>query len=126
MLKFHPKKTLQAAAVVGAVIRKPIGPEHTAVTRRTAARFGPGWASKAQVASPNRPITCWIATRESALLAFACLDATARGFFGPIGIDDAARGQGIGAPAFFKRVAAAVEISDSSPGLYAGSLPPAP
>ena len=134
-----------------AAVRKPIGPEHAAITVWVATRFGPGWASEAQVALSNRPITLWIATRGTTLLGFACFDATARGFIGPIGVDDSARGQGlgaallracltdmrsfgygyaiagsVGAPGFFERVAGAVEIADSSPGLYAGRLPPEP
>ena len=149
LIKLYPQEALQAANVAGAVVRKPIGPEHTAITNWVASRFGPGWASEVQVALSNRPITCWIATRNSTLHGFACFDATARGFFGPIGVDDAVRGQGVGAallraclldmrsigygyaiaggvgaPAFFQRVAGAVEIADSSPGVYAGRLPP--
>jgi GNAT superfamily N-acetyltransferase len=149
LIKLYPPETLQAADAAGAAVRKPIGPEHAAITRWVAGRFGPGWASEVQVALSNRPVTCWIATRDTVLLGFACFDATARGFFGPIGIDDAARGQGVGAallraclhdmrsfgygyaiaggvgaPGFFHRVAGAVEIADSSPGLYAGRLPP--
>ena len=151
LIKLYPPEMLQAAEVAGAVVRKPIGPEHTAITQWVAARFGPGWASEVQVALSNRPVTCWIATRDATLLGFACFDATARGFFGPIGVDDAARSQGIGAallraclrdmrsfgygyaivggvgaPGFFERVAGAVEIADSSPGLYAGRLAPVP
>jgi predicted N-acetyltransferase YhbS len=78
-------------------------------------------------------------------------DATARGFVGPIGVIESARGHGIGAalvlaclhdmrsagygyaiaghvgePEFFKRVANAIEIPDSTPGLYANMLRPEP
>lgn len=131
----------------GDVVRKPIGPEHDLVIRWVAQRFGSGWASEARVALGNRPVSLWIAAREGSLVAFACFDATARGYVGPIGVDAAVRGTGlggallraclsdmraigygyaiagaVGAPAFFRRVAGAVEIADSSPGLYAGRL----
>jgi ribosomal protein S18 acetylase RimI-like enzyme len=147
LIKLYPADALAPPAVPGAVIRKPTGPEHTAVTQWVATQFGTGWASEVQVALGNRPVTLWLATREAALLGFACFDATARGFFGPIGVDSAVRSQGIGAallraclldmraagygyaiaggvgaPAFFRRVAGAVEIADSAPGLYAGQL----
>ena len=143
--------TANANATATASIRKPIGPDHTVVLDWVAAHFGAGWASEVQVALTNRPITLWIATRDTSLVGFACFDATARGFIGPIGVADAARGQGIGAallracltdmrsfgygyaiagcvgaPAFFARVAGAIEIADSSPGLYAGRLAPKP
>lgn len=150
LIKLYPAPALPGD-VAGSVIRKPIGPEHDAIKQWVAARFGPGWASEAQVALSNRPVTLWIATREGLLLGVACFDATARGFFGPIGVDDAAQAQGVGAAllraclhdmrafgygyaiaggvgaqAFFERVAGAVEIAGSSPGLYAGRLPPEP
>lgn len=151
LIKLYPPPAVPLADLGGAVVRKPIGPEHDAVTRWVAARFGPGWVSEAKVALSNRPVTLWIASRDSQLLGFACFDATARGFFGPIGVDNAARAQGIGAalllaclhdmrsfgygyaiaggvgaPGFFERVAGAVEIADSSPGLYADRLSPEP
>jgi GNAT superfamily N-acetyltransferase len=131
------------------VLRKPIGAEHAAIARWVADRFGAAWASEVQVALAKRPVSVWIATRHAELLGFACYDATALGFFGPIGVADAARGQGlgaallrvglqdmraagygyaiagdVGAPEFFRRVAGAVDIPDSTPGLYAGRLPP--
>ena len=130
-------------------LRKPIGPEHTAVARWVGERFGTGWTSEVQVALANRPVSVWIATRGAALLGFACYDATARGFFGPIGVAETARGQGlgsallraclqdmraagygyaiaggVGAPEFFRRTAGAIDIPDSSPGLYANQLTP--
>ena len=150
---FAPSSVLAvstAAETDTALVRKPIGPDHDLVTHWVAARFGPGWASEAQVALSNRPNTLWIAVRHGTLLGFACFDATARGFVGPIGVDAAARGRGVGAallraclhdmrsfgygyavaggvsaPGFFERVAGAVEIVGSSPGLYAERLAPA-
>lgn len=134
-------------SIEGVEIRKPIGPEHTTVARWVEKQFGVGWASEVQVALANRPVSAWLATRSGELLGFACFDATARGFFGPIGISEGARGQHLGAslllaclrdmrtvgygyaivgsagaPEFFRRVAGASEIPDSTPGLYAGML----
>ena len=153
LIKLYPPEApglaLSAADAAAAVVRKPIGPEHDALVRWAAERFGPGWASELRVALANRPVTVWIATRGTALLGFACFDATARGFFGPIGIDAEARGRGlgaallraclrdmratgygyaivggVGAPAFFSRVGGAVEIAGSTPGLYENRLTP--
>ncbi len=132
-----------------AIPRKPIGPEHAAVARWVGERFGPGWASEVQVALANRPVSIWIAAHQTELLGFACYDATARGFFGPIGVAESAQGRGLGAallhaclqdmraagygyaivggagaPDFFRRVAGATEIPDSTPGLYANRLAP--
>ena len=128
-------------------LRKPIGPEHAVVVRWVAGHFSAGWASEVQVALNNRPVSVWIATQRAELLGFACFDATARGYFGPIGVADAMRARGlgaallrvclqdmraagygyavaggVGAPEFFRRVAGAIDIPDSTPGLYADQL----
>lgn len=130
-------------------IRKPIGPEHDLITAWVSKTFSPGWASEVRVALNNRPVSLFIATRgePSELIGFCCYDATALGFVGPIGVAESARGTGVGAallracladmravgygyavagavgaPEFFRRVAGAVEIPDSSPGIYRGML----
>jgi GNAT superfamily N-acetyltransferase len=131
----------------GVTVRKPIGPEHDAVVRWVADRFGAGWASEVGVALGNRPVTVWLAVRDAVLVGFCCHDATARGFVGPIGVaaDEREHGigarllmaslremratgygyavaGGVGAPAFFERVAGAVAIDGSTPGMYADRL----
>jgi ribosomal protein S18 acetylase RimI-like enzyme len=137
---------LPAAEAAGKV-RKPLAPEFTAVVRWVAETFGAGWSSEASAALSNRPISLFIAQQGNDLQGFCCYDATARGFVGPIGVLDSARGQGIGAalllaclhdmrtmgygyaiaghvgaPDFFRKVAGATEIPDSTPGLYANML----
>ena len=91
----------------------------------------------------NTPISCFIAVQESAPIGFGCYDATALGFFGPIGVLEPCRGQGtgvallraclldmklkgygyaivgaVGPTDFYRRTVGAVEIPDSSPGLW--------
>ncbi len=138
-----------AAATTAAAVRKPIGPEHDLVVDWIGAQFGPGWSSEARVALGNRPPTLFVATsgEPPALLGFCAYDATARGLLGPVGVAEHARGGGVGAalllaclrdmralgygyavvggvgaPEFFRRVAGATEIDDSTPGLYGGML----
>lgn len=130
-------------------VRKPIASEHDLLTTWIAHHFTPAWASEARAALANRPLTLFIATRgdPSELLGFCSYDATARGFVGPIGVLNAARRTGIGAallraclhdmramgygyavagavgaPDFFRHVAGAIDIPDSTPGIYAGML----
>ncbi|NQT51933.1 GNAT family N-acetyltransferase [bacterium] len=129
----------------GVTIRKPIGPDALRVQRWVAATFGDGWASEFGVTVGRHPFTSFIAVEAEELVGFACYDATARGFFGPIGVREDRRRKGIGAalilaclqdmklqgygyaivgavgPAdFYTRVCGAVPIPDSSPGIYAG------
>ena len=135
-----------AAPSVGGV-RKPIAPEHALVLAWVAKTFSPAWSSEAAAALSHRPSTLFIAQRDNSLLGFCCYDATARGFVGPIGVLDSDRGKGIGAalllaclhdmrtmgygyavagwvgePGFFRTVAGAIEIPDSTPGIYAHLL----
>jgi GNAT superfamily N-acetyltransferase len=127
--------------------RKPLGSECTLVAQWVEAHFSPAWSSEASAALANRPITLFIAQQGNDLQGFCCYDATARGFVGPIGVVESARGTGIGAalllaclydmrtmgygyaiaghvgaPDFFRKVAGATEIPDSTPGLYANML----
>ena len=134
-------------ANAGIVIRRALPLERDIVIDWMRPRFYPGWSGEAALAMSQLPVTLWIATRGQTLLGFACHDATARGFFGPTGVDEAARGQGIGEAllfatlrgmreagygyavigdpgpvAFYQRRLDAMEIAGSTPGIYAGML----
>lgn len=131
----------------GITIRRALGPELAAVAAWITRHFNTGWASEATVAICRQPVSCFIAVRQGQLLGFACYDATTRGFFGPTGVDEAERGQGIGhalllaclldmraqgyayavigdaGPVdFYARTVGATPIADSTPGIFAGLL----
>lgn len=80
----------------GILIRKPIGPEHRLIAEWVEVNFSINWASEAAVALTNRPVSIFIAIKDNNLIGFSCYDATALGFFGPIGVTDSARGHGTG------------------------------
>ncbi len=113
--------------------------------------FSARWVSECRIAMSHSPIGCVIATRDREILGFACYDATARGFVGPMGVSESARGCGVGrvllvtalehmrtlgygyaiiggvGPAdFYARCVGATPIADSSPGIYADILPNPP
>lgn len=77
-------------------IRLPVAYERRAVERWIEARFGDLWASEAATALSQVPASMAIAVRDRTILGFACFDVTARGFIGPVGVDERARGQGVG------------------------------
>ncbi|WP_274649667.1 GNAT family N-acetyltransferase [Paenibacillus humicola] len=131
----------------GIVVRRAIGPEKLAVAEWVERHFGKGWRSECEVAFAGLPATCYVAVRGGELLGFACYDATCRGFFGPTGVAEHARGLGIGkrllletlkgmreagygyaiiggaGPAdFYAKTAGAIVIEGSVPGIYAGML----
>jgi GNAT superfamily N-acetyltransferase len=77
-------------------IRPALPPEMGLVVDWVRENFSANWASEVTVAFARRPIACLIAVNDGALVGFACYDTTAPGFFGPTGVDPAARGKGIG------------------------------
>ena len=132
---------------LGITIRKPIGNEKQRIAHWVEMRLAPGWVSETERACSNRPVSCFIAVREQALVGFACYDATALGFFGPLGVDETCRGRGIGKALmlaclldmklagyyyaiigsvgpteFYRKTVGAVEIPDSEPGIWKTSL----
>ena len=131
----------------GLVIRPTIPPEAEIVVRFVTKRFGEGWASECRVGMSAQPSKTLIALQDGALVGFACFDVTARGFFGPTGVDPAFERRGIGKQlllralarlrndgfaygiiggagpvAFYETACGAVEIPNSTPGIYDGML----
>jgi GNAT superfamily N-acetyltransferase len=135
------------AAANGVVLRRARAFEkHTvAAFART---FSEKWASEVEVALTRQPVACFIATRERRILGFACHDTTQRGFFGPTGVLEEARGMGLGKALlmislealrdtghayaiiggvgpreFYAKACGAIEIPGSDPGIYSDLLP---
>lgn len=131
----------------GITVRRAISPERHVILEWIEAHFGQAWVSEAALGLSIQPATVLIATRGQELLGFACYDTTAKGFFGPTGVDEAVRGQGIGEAlliatlramreagyaygvigdpgpvAFYTKRLDALEIPKSKPGHYAGML----
>ena len=138
---------LKSSVTEGLNFRRAMAYEKYHVVNWVREHFGTGWASECDVAFGNRPISCHIATKSGAILGFACYDSTSRGMFGPIGVVESARGQGIGrnlllsglysmtaagyayaviggagSVEFYQRIVNAIEIPDSSPGIYIDRL----
>ncbi|MDK4735531.1 GNAT family N-acetyltransferase [Rhizobium sp. CNPSo 3490] len=85
---------------VRASIRPALPPELHLVVNWVRQQFSENWASEVSVAFSRQPVACQIAVDGGKLLGFACYDTTARGFFGPTGVDPEARGKGIGLALF--------------------------
>ncbi len=96
----------QRSGQVEATIRPVLAPERHVVLDWVRRHFSENWASEAAVAIGRQPSSCLIAIRNKELLGFACYDATARGFFGPTGVAENARGQGIGAALLYQSLRA--------------------
>lgn len=146
----EPRPDLDARlAKAGVTVRRALPPELGLVTDWIRERFSAWWASEATVAFSRQPPSCFLAVKDGKLIGFACYDATARGFFGPTAVDEAARGNGAGhalllaslldmrsqgygygiiggaGPVdFYVRSVGAIPIEGSVPGIYAGLLEP--
>lgn len=86
-----PIPTLQEVRIV-----RVLPPDHTLLLAFVREHFGEGWSNECRQALAHQPNSCFAAVREGRVVGFACYDATAKGFFGPIGVDPAERGHGVG------------------------------
>ncbi|PTR08965.1 acetyltransferase (GNAT) family protein [Nitrosospira sp. Nsp5] len=141
------ESNLKSSRHEGVHLRHAMAYEKHQVVNWVREHFSMGWASECDVAFSNRPISCHIATEDGAILGFACYDSISRGMFGPIGVIESARRQGIGrglllsslysmvaagyayaviggasSLEFYQRVVNVIEIPDSSPGIYIDRL----
>lgn len=139
-----------ALAAADAVVKRPLALDARRILSVVSEHFGdaaPGWVDECHACLLRQPPTCFIATRDSAVLGFACYDATARGMFGPVGVIAGERGKGVGRalllrclhamasdgyayavigwvddPEYYRKAVAAVPIAGSQPGVYRRAL----
>ncbi len=132
----------------GVTLRRARAFEKHTVAEFARVNFSPKWVSEVEVAMSRQPISCFIATRDKEILGFVCYETTQRGFFGPTGVSEAARGLGLGKALLFKALeglreigyayaiiggvgprefyaknCGAIEIPGSDPGTYTDLLP---
>ena len=132
----------------GIILRRARAYERHIVAGWVGEHFSPKWVSEVKVAMSREPVTCFIATKDKKILGFACVETTAKGFYGPTGVGEDARGTGIGKALLFKAMEAlrdsgyvygviggvgprefyekaidAKEIPNSDPGVYTDILP---
>jgi GNAT superfamily N-acetyltransferase len=144
-----PSAPLYAAVEAqGITLRRARAFEKHTVAEFARTHFSAKWVSEVEVALCRQPVSCFIATKDKVILGFACYETTTRGFFGPTGVAEAARGTGIGKALLFKaleglrdigyayaiiggvgprefyaKACGAIEIPGSDPGVYADILP---
>ena len=100
LVKLYELPPLEAViadqAVDGIAVRRVLPPEKEIVTRWVSEQFNTHWMSECAVAFTRTPPTCFVAVENGQVIGFSCYDATAKGFFGPIGVSEAARSKGAG------------------------------
>jgi predicted N-acetyltransferase YhbS len=138
----------ERVAAHGVTLRRARAFEKHTVAAFVREHFSPKWVSEVEVAMSRQPIACFIATRDKTVVGFACYDTTQRGFFGPTGVAEDARGLGLGKALlmkslealrelghaygiiggvgpreFYAKACGAIEIPGSDPGTYTDILP---
>jgi GNAT superfamily N-acetyltransferase len=149
----------------GVVVRRAAAAERSAVVAFARAHGSEGWANECEVSFARQPVGCFVAAERApaapaggrsyarpaeTLIGFACVEATARDFFGPELVHPERRGRGVGralllaaledlrqagyayaiigwasSPDFYRRAVGATVIEGSEPGIYPPPLKPA-
>lgn len=128
-------------------LRRAFAAEKEVVREFVVKHFTVGWASECEIAFARLPVACFVALQRDAIAGFACYDVAARGFFGPIGVAEKERKNGLGSALllaalrdmfaqgyayaivgrapdaeFYRRIVNVIEIPNSEPGFYRGLL----
>ncbi|RYD81175.1 MAG: GNAT family N-acetyltransferase [Verrucomicrobiaceae bacterium] len=141
------ESAVERVAAAGFQIRRALAPEKHVILPWIEEVFSPAWASECEVAFSRLPLACFVATQEQKLCGFSAYEATCRNFFGPLGVTEEYRCEGLGIALllsglhamrnegyayaiiggagpvdFFEKAVSAVPIEHSTPGLYQGLL----
>ena len=131
----------------GIILRAALPPERHVVISWISTHFPGGWASECKSSFARLPVSCFLAVKEKEILGFACYEATARDFFGPLGVREDCRTHKLGSTltlaclhamkelgygyaiiggggwtTFYSKFLDVMEIPKSDPGIYAGML----
>ena len=80
----------------GIKIKKALAPDRSRIIDFSRACAKEDYSDEVTAAFSNNPITCYIATKEKKIIGFACYEATAKDFFGPMAVLENERKKGIG------------------------------
>jgi predicted N-acetyltransferase YhbS len=131
----------------GTTIRRAQPFEITPVRQFIEKNFSVAWADEVSVGFAHQPVTVYIATRDHQIIGFAAYECTRKAFFGPTGVLESERRQGIGRTLliaslyglrelgyvygiigaagptdFYRAAVGAIEIPGSEPGIYTDLL----
>ena len=92
-----PTPRYRKATDTGITVRRAEPWERSSCRAFVEDEFTVGWADEAEAAFSHQPISTFVAVRGADIVGFAAYECTRRGYFGPTGVREALRGQGIGA-----------------------------
>lgn len=131
----------------GVIIRRARPYEISRVAEFIRNGFAATWADEVSVGYASKPTTVFIAIHDGEVIGFSGYECTARGFFGPTGVDERFRKRGIGKALllaslhalrelgyayafigaagptdFYAAAVGAIAIEGSTPGIYGDPL----
>ncbi len=135
---------LDKLAGEGISIKRVLAPDRGRVLGFVQQEFGDGWMHECEQALCTQPATCYVAVKDKQVIGFGCFEATAKNYFGPVGVQKDCRAGGVGAAltlaclhamwemgyayaiigwvgdarGFYEKICGAEMIPDSHPGVY--------
>lgn len=135
---------LDKLAAQGISIKRVLAPDRGRVLEFVQREFGDGWMRECELALCTQPATCYVAVKDKQIIGFGCFEATAKNYFGPVGVQKDCRAGGVGAAltlaclhamwelgygyaiigwvgdarGFYEKICDATFIPDSHPGVY--------
>ena len=94
----------------GIRIKKALAPDRSRIIAFSRTCAKDDYSDEVKAAFSNNPITCYIATREKEIIGFACYEATARNFFGPMAVLESERKKGVGKALLLKALESMREL----------------
>lgn len=94
----------------GIRIKKALAPDRSKIVEFSRTCAKDDYSDEVSAAFSNNPITCYIATRDKKIIGFACYEATAKDFFGPMAVSETERKRGIGKALLLKSLESMQEL----------------
>jgi predicted N-acetyltransferase YhbS len=92
-----PAPSLQRIAAAGLRIRRADPWDRLRLRGFIRENFQDVWAMEAERAFAGMPISCYIGLKDAEIVGFAVYESTRRDYFGPTGVREDLRGNGLGA-----------------------------
>lgn len=94
----------------GIKIKKALAPDRSRIIDFSRICAKEDYSDEVNAAFSNNPVTCYIATKEKKIIGFACYEATAKDFFGPMAVLENERKKGIGRALLLRSLASMQEL----------------
>ena len=72
----------------GIRIKRALATDRSKIIEYSKTCGGQDYSDEVRAAFANNPITCYIAAKDKELIGFACFEATAKNFFGPMAVSE--------------------------------------